>query len=131
MWKYIIALPLILHGLANLGGVVAPWTASLSGFKNGSWLFGSGVKFRGLAGRASSVLWLLSTLMLCGAGVGLLLGESWWVTSAIIGAAASLVVIFIWWKAVPPGARFGAFFDAVLLVVLTSPLREQILTLLE
>jgi hypothetical protein len=120
-----------LHGLANLGGVVAPWTANLSGFTNAPWLFGSGVKFRSTAGRASSLLWLLSTLLLIASGVGLLMGQTWWVTLAVIGAAASLVVIFLWWKAVPPGARFGAFFDAVLLVALTSPLREQILALLE
>ena len=131
MWKYLLAIPLIMHGLANLGGMVAPWTSSLSGFKDAPWLFGSGIKFRSLAGRSSSLLWLLSTLMLCGAGTGLLLGETWWITLAIIGAAASLAVIFLWWKAVPPGARFGAVFDAVLLVALTSPLREQILDLLE
>ena len=130
MWKYILAIPLIMHGLANLAGVVAPWTANLSGFMDAPWLFGGGVKFRSLAGRASSLLWLLSTLMLCGAGIGLLLGQTWWVTLAIIGAAASLAVIFLWWKAVPPGARFGAFFDAVLLVALISPLKDQIVSAL-
>jgi len=130
MWKYLVAIPLIMHSLANLGGVIAPWTASLAGFKDAPWLFGGGVKLRSLAGRVSSLLWLLSTLMLCGAGVGLLLGETWWVTLAITGAAASLVVILLWWKAVPPGARFGAFFDAVLLIVLTSPLRDQLLKLI-
>ena len=131
MWKYMLAIPLIMHGLANLAGVIAPWTANLAGFKDAPWLFGGGVKFNGLAGRASSLPWLLSTLFLIGSGVGLLLGEAWWVTLAVIGAAASLAVIFLWWKAVPPGARFGAFFDAILLVVLTSPLREQIIAGLE
>ena len=119
-----------MHGLANLAGVIAPWTANLAGFKDAPWLFGGGVKFNGLAGRASSLLWLLSTLFLIGSGVGLLLGETWWVALAVIGAAFSLAVIFLWWKAVPPGARFGALFDAILLVVLTSPLREQILVYL-
>ena len=52
MWKYLLAIPLIMHGLANLGGMVAPWTSSLSGFKDAPWLFGGGVKFRSLAGRA-------------------------------------------------------------------------------
>jgi hypothetical protein len=125
--KYILAIPLIMHGLANLAGVIAPWTASLNGFQDAVWLFGHGVKYRSLAGRASGILWLLSTLMLCGAGIGLLIGQTWWAALAIIGAAFSLLVIFLWWKAVPPGARFGAFFDALLLVALTSPLREQII----
>jgi len=131
MWKYVLAITLIMHGLANLGGVVAPWTANLSGFTDAPWLFKGGITLRSLAGRASSLLWLFSTLLLIGAGVGLLLGESWWPMLAILGAAFSLGVIFLWWKAVPPGARFGAFFDAILLVVLTSPLREQILASLE
>lgn len=127
MLKFILAIPLIMHGLANLAGVIAPWTPNLSGFQDMPWLFGGGVKYRSIAGRASGLLWLLSTLMLCGAGVGILMGQTWWTTLAIIGAAASLAVIFLWWKAVPPGARFGAFIDALLLVALTSPLREQIL----
>jgi len=131
MWKYILAIPLMLHGLANLGGVVAPWTANLSGFSDAQWLFKGGVTFRSVAGRASSLLWLVSTVLLIGAGVGLLLGEGWWLTLAILGAAFSLGVIFLWWKAVPPGARIGAFFDAILLVVLTSPLREQIIASFE
>ncbi len=105
MWKYILAIPLIMHGLANLGGVVAPWTANLSGFADTPWLFGRGVKFRSTAGRASSLLWLLSTLLLIGSGIGLLMDQTWWVTLAILGAAFSLAVIFLWWKAVPPGAR--------------------------
>ena len=131
MLKFLLAIPLIMHGLANLAGVVAPWTSSLNGFQDGSWLFNGEVKLRSLAGRASGLLWLLSTLMLCGAGIGVIIGESWWVSLAMIGAAASMLVIFLWWKAVPPGARFGAFFDAVLLVALSSPLREQILSALD
>jgi hypothetical protein len=125
--KYILALPLIMHGLANLAGVVVPWTVNLSGFADAPWLFKGGVRLRSMGGRASSLLWLLSTLMLIASGVGLLMDQTWWVTLAILGAAFSLAVIFLWWKAVPPGARFGAFFDAILLVVLTAPLREQIL----
>jgi phosphoglycerol transferase MdoB-like AlkP superfamily enzyme len=130
MLKFILAIPLIMHGLANLSGVIAPWTNSLNGFQDAAWIFGGGVNYRSLTGRISSILWLLSTLMLVGAGIGVLTEQSWWVILAIIGAVASLLVILVWWKAVPPGARFGAFFDAGLLIVLVSPLQQQIMTAL-
>ncbi|MBP1703795.1 MAG: hypothetical protein H6Q38_2902, partial [Chloroflexi bacterium] len=32
MITYLIAIPLIAHGLANLAGVFAPWTKSRQGF---------------------------------------------------------------------------------------------------
>jgi hypothetical protein len=56
MVKSLFAIPLIMHGLANLTGVVAPWTANMSGFADAPWLFKGGVTLRSVAGRASSLL---------------------------------------------------------------------------
>lgn len=77
-------------------------------------------------GRAYSLLWLLSALGLLGAGLGLIFAQGWWCALAIAASAISLVSIVPWWKAVPPGAKFGAFFDLFAILFLLSPLGEWV-----
>jgi hypothetical protein len=54
------------------------------------------------------------------------LHQPWWKLVAILGCGFSLVAIASWWQAVPAGARFGAIFDLVVIVLLISPLGERI-----
>ena len=126
MLKFLVAIPLIAHGLANLAGVFAPWTKSLQGFADAPWIFSSGVTYNSWVGRAFSLLWLASSLCLVGAGVGVFTHQPWWLLLAILGCAFSAAAILPWWKAVPPGARFGGIFDLVVLGLLLSPLGAQI-----
>lgn len=126
MVSVVIAFPLIMHGLANLAGVFAPWSKSLLGFSEASWIFPGNVTLRSAAGRAFSLVWFLSTVCLVGAGVGLILGQAGWLRLAISGCLVSLAAILPWWRAVPPGARFGAVFDVLVVVLLLSPLGGQV-----
>jgi hypothetical protein len=126
MWRLVFAIPLIMHGLANLAGVFAPWSKSLLGFSDSEWLLPGRVNLRSLMGKAWSLVWLASSICLVGAGVGLLLLQDWWLWAGVAGAALSLLSILPWWRAVPPGARFGAIFDLAVILVLLSPLGEQI-----
>jgi len=126
MLRIVVAFPFIMHGLANLAGVFAPWTKSLLGFTERAWVFSGGVTLRAGVGRAYSLLWLLSTLGLVGAGLGLIFLQDWWRALAIAASAISLVSIVPWWKAVPPGAKFGAFFDLFAILLLLSPLGDWI-----
>jgi len=50
--------------------------------------------------------------------MGIIFQQEWWHWSAILSCAFSLVAIVPWWRAVPSGARFGAFFDVVMIVVI-------------
>ncbi len=127
MWKIVIAIVLIAHGLANLAGVFAPWTKGMSGFKDAPWLFSKGITFNSGAGRASSLIWLASTAGLVAAGIGLLLGKTWWIPTATAGAICSLAAILPWWRAVAPGAYFGALVDTVVSIALLSPLKSALL----
>ncbi len=127
MLKIVIGVALIAHGLANLAGVFAPWTKGMSGFKDAPWLFSQSVTLQSGAGRAFSLVWLASTICLLTAGIGLLLTQPWWIPVAIAGSLCSLAAILPWWKAVVPGAYFGAFFDVVVSVVLLSPLKSALL----
>jgi len=126
MWMVVVAVPLIAHGLANLGGVFAPWTQSGQGFANLAWIFSKGITFQSGVGRAFSLIWLASTVCLVAAGVAVFTRQSWWLTLAIVGCACSAVAIWTWWKAVPPGARFGGVFDLLVILLLLSPLGLRI-----
>lgn len=126
MIKVFLALAVILHGLANLSGAFAPFTQSAQGFSDQAWIFSGGVTFRGVGGRLFAVVWALSSLFLVGAGVGLLIGQSWWWLAAIVGSACSLAAILPWWQSIPLGARLAAIFDVGMLAVLLSPLGRQI-----
>jgi hypothetical protein len=123
MLKYVIAIPLIMHGLANLGGVFAPWTKGMQGFKDVPWLFSQTITFKSGVGKAFSLAWLASTICLVAAGVGVLLGQPWWIPLAIAGCICSLAAILPWWKAVVPGAHFGAVFDVLVSILLLSPMK--------
>ncbi len=131
MWKFIFAFPLIMHGLANLAGFFEAFSKSPHDFNDKPWIFSPGVKLQSAIGRLFGMLWLLSTLCLVGAGVALIFQQSWWALAAIGGAVCSLLAILPWWNTVVPGARFAAIFDLALIAVLLSPLRQQIVQLLE
>ena len=127
MWRYVLAVVLIGHGLANVAGVVAPWTKSGRGFSDRPWIFSRGITLRSTVGRFFSLVWLLSTIGLVAAGVGLLTGQAWWRTAALAGVLASLAAILPWWRTVPPGARAAAAIDLILYAFLLSPLSSQIM----
>lgn len=126
MLNYILAIPLIAHGLANITGFVAAWTGNPSGFTDSPLLFSSSITMQTGIGRAFGVMWLLSTIVLVGAGIGVAAHQRWWRPAAIIGAAFSMVAIVPWWDAVPPGARFGALFDLLVIVMLLSSWGRQL-----
>jgi len=127
MIRLFIAIPLIAHGLANLAGVCAPWTKTMQGFKDAPWLFSPNITFQSRAGRAFSLVWLSSTLCLLTAGIGLLCAQPWWIPLAIAGCMCSLAAILPWWRAVVPGAYFGAVFDVIVSLFLISPLKTILL----
>jgi hypothetical protein len=124
MLNYILAVPLIGHGLAHISGFIASWTRRQAGFYNNPWLLSNGVKLNSPLGKLFGLLWLAAAAALSASGVGLILMQDWWMNAAIAGAVISLVVIVPWWRTVPPGARIGAAFDLLILAVLFSPLKD-------
>lgn len=123
---YLIAIPLIAHGLAHLSGVFAPWSSGGLGFTNAAWIFSNGVTFHSMFSRVYSLVWLAAAASLALAGVEVILRQNNWVPVAIAGCLLSLVAILPWWKAVPPGAKVGVAFDLVILALLLSPLGAKI-----
>ena len=121
MLPLIVAIPLIAHGLANLTGVLAPWTKSLAGFVDVAWYFSDHGRLRSIWGQAYSLIWLASSLCLVTAGACVLLHQGWWVLMSGLGCLLSFAAITPWWRAVPPGARYGAVFDVLVIIWLATP----------
>ncbi len=123
---YLIAIPLIAHGLAHLSGVFAPWTPGGQGFADAAWLFSNGVTYHSMVSRVYSLIWLAASAGLVLAGVEVFLRQRLWIPLAIAGCLLSLAAIVPWWMAVPPGAKVGVAFDLVVLALLLSPLGAKI-----
>ncbi len=120
------AVPLIMHGLANIAGFAAACLPGTAGFKSESWLLSAGVTVKSPAGQLFGILWLLSTAVLVASGAGLLAHAPWWRWAAVSGAAHSLVIIVQWLKSVPPGAYAGAVFDLLVIAALALPWGEAV-----
>lgn len=126
MWRIILAIPLMAHGLAHLSGFIAAWTTADVGFST-SWIFlSSELSLHSSVGKLFGLLWLAATATLVAAGAGVLWQRSWGAPLALVAALISLAVILPWWNTVPPGAKLGALFDLLVLMVLLSPLKAAV-----
>ncbi len=122
MWRYLLALPFLVHGAAHVSGFLASWTVLEVGFSGSAWILSPSVGYRSLIGRGFGLLWLAAAISHLAAGVGLMLGLGWWASAALAGSLVSLLVILPWWNTVPPGARLGAAFDLLVILLLATPL---------
>jgi len=130
MWKYLFVFLLIMHGLAHMTGLLGFCTSGPQAFAEKAWLFSKGVTPHSAAGWAFGLVWLVAVLAFVGAGLGLLLGQSWWSMLALVAAAVSLVAIVPWVQVVPPGAWAGACFDLVIFVALVLPWGNRVVAAL-
>jgi hypothetical protein len=127
MLRLILAVPLIAHGLAHISGFIASWTNNDSGYGRSPWVFSSGIGLQSPVGRLFGILWLCAAFVLTVSGVGLTMDSAWWQLLAVTGSIISLVVILPWWNTVPSGAKLGALFDLLILILLLTPLGNTVL----
>jgi hypothetical protein len=130
MFKVLLAFLLTMHGLAHITGPLGFWSSGAQAFVDRPWLFSKGITAHSALGWAFGLLWLAAAVGLIGAGLGLLLGQAWWPTLAIVAAAVSLVAILPWVQVVPPGAWGGALLDLLVVLVLLSPWAGRVVEIL-
>ena len=119
---YLTASIFIAQGLGHSLGFLAGWTSLSGGFNDRPWLFSSGVRFTGWAGRLFGLLWLVAGLAFLAAGFGLIFEVAGWPSYALVGASLSLVAILPWWRTVTSGPRhLAALVDLLVLVGLAFP----------
>lgn len=130
MWRYIIATPILVHGLAHFSGFFAAWTSSDAGYKKNPWIFSTGILLDGPIGRVFGLLWLMAMIGFVAIFIGIVFQLDWWPPVAISASAVSLIVIVPWWNTVPSGAKVGAIFDVFVIVLLILPFEENLLELI-
>lgn len=126
MIRFIITFPLVLHGLAHLGGFFASWTANRAGFPDHPWILSKEVRLGSGLGRVISPLWLVVMVGLVGTGVGIVLRQAWWPSVGIAAAWVSLTMIVLWWRALPGGAKVAAVANLCIIVTLLLPWKARI-----
>ncbi|MBW7885331.1 MAG: hypothetical protein H3C34_22405 [Caldilineaceae bacterium] len=131
MWKLIFAIPILMHGLAHLSGFLASWTPFDAGYSASPWLLSQGIQLQSVTGRVFGLLWLVAALGLVASALGIALQLQWWSSLLLASSLISLIVILPWWNTVPPGARVGAAFDILVIVILVSPLKLRLLELVQ
>jgi hypothetical protein len=125
--KYAVVLILVFHGIGHVMGFLAAWTKVPMGFVDRPWVFGGDVKIDTPIGRVFGLVWLVALVGFVAAGIGVLTGQGWWTTAAILGSLVSIVAIVPWWNTVTPTARMWPIIvDVLLLVALLGPWRDQI-----
>src|SRR5215470_17939471 len=98
MWRYIIAVVLLVHGIGHIMPFMAAWTPKISkvGFSDASWIFSSGVGVESLIGQAFALLGLVALIGFVAGALGLVTHQAWWPTITIVAAVISLVTIVPW-----------------------------------
>jgi hypothetical protein len=130
MWRYIFALPFLIHGLAHISGFLASWTSADAGYKKTPWVFSSGVFLNSPLGKVFGLLWFVAFVGFIGTAYGIVFGHIWWPQVVIAVSTVSLFVIVPWWNTVPPGAKIGALFNVLSIVVVMSPLKDSLIELI-
>ncbi|HEX9907842.1 MAG TPA: hypothetical protein VGB78_05170 [Thermoplasmata archaeon] len=126
MLEYLAALMMIGHGIGHIVGVLAAWTSVNPGFVDKPWILSGDHRVKDRVGVAWGFIWLAAIAPFLLSGIAILLGDTWWRETALIGAAASIVAIVPWWNTVVVGARAGVALDLAIILVLLLPWGEEV-----
>ncbi len=131
MWRFVIGVLLIVHGLivgaqsfGNFGGSPGgginnpSWLSWWSANLGQSWLLTSLGIEKGLAFWLVGLLWLVAMIFLVAAGfgvMGVLIPHTWWPALAVAGAAISLCLLLLFFH---PFFALGTLVDMGVLIAL-------------
>lgn len=124
MYSFVIGILLVSHGLAHIFDFIAIQTPGGERIKDKA-------RTPPSKPRLVLLLWLAAAWTLTGSGLGIFFGKDWWSMVAIIGAMLSLAAIIPWWNRVRRSSKLGVVLDVIILVALLTPLREQIIGILD
>ncbi len=106
--RWLLVALIVFHALIHLIGSPAAWGGAIAGLTVDPL-----VPLAGAALRVGGVAWLLATLLLLVAALGLALRHEWWPMAALAGVVVSQALIVLWWR----DARFGSLPNLVILVI--------------
>lgn len=127
LFRVLVIVFLVMHGLMHLPWFVASWTSVSAGFRDGAWILPGQVTIRSPLGR----LWglgalLVLALFLVGA-VGLSAGDPRWINPTNLGVFLSFGVVVPFWRQSPGSIGVTAVIsDLLLMFLLALPLSMEI-----
>ena len=117
MWRYVIAIVLMAHGIGHIMPFMAAWMPQISkvGFSDAPWIFSGSVGVGSPIGQAFGLL-------------GLVTQQTWWPMVTIAAAAISIVTILPWFTTWPMTSMIGALLvDVAVLVALLPSWGQQLI----
>ena len=115
MFTYILAGLLIFHGLVHiLGFLIFFEFIEVDTLQYSTTVLGGRVNIGAAGIRILGVIWLLIMIAMMAAGVGLLLGTSWWYSLALWSTVASTVVTILGL----PDTKFGLAINILVFILL-------------
>jgi hypothetical protein len=129
MWRYLIAIVLLAHGIGHIMPFMAAWTPKISkvGFSDASWIFSGGLGVESLIGQAFGLLGLVALIGFVAGSLGLVTQQAWWPMVTIAAAVISIVTIVPWLTTWPTGSMIGALLvDVAVLIALLPPWSQQL-----
>jgi hypothetical protein len=112
MFRVVIGIFLILHGLVHLIGFVVPWQlVTTVEFPYSTMILADKVDVGATGIRLIGLLWLLAAIGYVIAGIGLFTSVPWWMGLTLWVTVFSLVLCITGW----PGSQFGVYIDVILL----------------
>ena len=127
LFRLLVVVFLIMHGLVHLVWFLASWTSIRLGFGDGAWILPGEFTIDGKAGK----LWGLGALVVLAlfslAAFGLLLKEGWWAGIANLGIFLSFGVVVPWWRQSPGSVGVTAVItNLVLMFLLALPVGVEL-----
>jgi hypothetical protein len=114
--------------LAHVSGFIASFFKKDMDYKvDQPWIFSAKITLKTTVGRFFGVFWLLAMAGYLLAAIGILSDFSWGTSPLFPAAILSLLTIVPFWNTVPPGAKIGAAFDILVLIVISTSLQEKLI----
>jgi hypothetical protein len=130
MWRYIIAIVLMAHGIGHIMPFMAAWTPQISkvGFSDAPWIFSGSAGVGSPIGQAFGLLGLVALIGFVAGALGLVTQQTWWPIVTIAAAAISIVTILPWSTTWPMTSMIGALLvDVAVFVSLLPPWGQQLI----
>ncbi len=127
LFRILLALLLVMHGLLHLIWFLAAWTSVHTGVGDGTWMLPGKVTVRSAIGRFLGLVALAATALFVFAALGLAFKQPWWAGWAEIGVFLSWVAVAPWLRQSPPSTAATALIaDIVLMFVLALDLSLEV-----
>ena len=127
LFRILVALMLVMHGLSHLIWFLAAWTGVRTGVGDGPWILPGEVTIRSPIGKLLGLLALVVMVVFVTAAVMLLAGLEGWTSVANVGIFLSYGAVVPWLRQSPGSwAPTSVIANIVLMFLLARPLSAEL-----